>query len=624
VSSTGVVDTQPVDAAWSAATRLDLQNWNTGRTIATWDPVAGAGIPFRWNTSTTTTTGIASSTVLGQDLETFTPDTSGSDVLRYLRGDHFKEVRNGGQFRNRTHKLGDIVFSNPLYIGPPAGAYLTSSYVTFAKNNASRPPVVYVGADDGMLHAFDAATGDERFAYIPTGVYANLVNLVSPYYNARHLFYVDGSPTSADVQFSDATWHTVLIGTEAAGGKSVFALDVTNPTNVISETALSSYVLWDFTDPDLGLTYSNPVVTSYGTGQLVLFGNGYDSTNEKPFLYALNPQTGAMYTSGGGTAKIDLCAAVPTACNLSVANGLSSVIAVNSQGQSTGAANIVYAGDLQGNLWRIDISNANPNNWSVSVLFQARDASGNMQPITTAPVATLNPRYPQLPGSMVFVGTGQLLGIPDLSSTNVQTIYGVYDSGTPTGIPITRATGSLVQQTLTAASISGTEVAVVTGNAVTIPTNNGWYIDLTLNSGERVVNTPLLRSGALVVTTTQPSTSPCVSGGTSFLYVINYATGSAFPSPQFTVGTSTTLTAPGNTVTNGTNGTDSAVPVGTSLGSGFYADATIVNTGAGGVGGAPPPGYYFIYNCPENGAACSPRLLQGSNKHRISWWEVRQ
>jgi type IV pilus assembly protein PilY1 len=631
VSSTGDVATQAPDALWSAATQLDAQNWNTGRMIATWDPVAGAGTPFRWNTSTTTTTGIASSTTLGQDLETFTPDTSGRDVVHYLRGDSNKEVRNGGQFRNRSHKLGDIVFSNPLYVGPPSGAYLTSSYVTFAKTNQSRPPVVYVGADDGMLHAFDAATGNERFAYIPTGVYGNLINLVSPYYNSRHLFYVDGSPNSSDVQFSDSSWHTILIGTEGAGGASIFALDVTNPSNIISETALSSYVLWDFTDPDLGLTYSNPVVTAYGTGQLVFFGNGYDSTNEKPFLYAINPQTGALYTNGTGTAKIDLCAAVPTACNLSVANGLSSVIAVNSQGQSTGAANIVYAGDLQGNLWRIDISDANPNNWSVSVLLQARDPSGNMQPITTAPVATLNPRYPQLPGNMVFVGTGQLLGIPDLSNMQVQTIYGVYDSGTPTGIPITWESGNLVKQVLSSASIGSTQVTVVTGNPVTLPTNSGWYINLTLNnsdsitsSAERVVNTPLLRSGAVVVTTTQPSNSPCLTGGSSYLYVINYATGSSFPSPQFTVNTDTSLTAPGNIVTNGSQNADSAVPIGVSLGTGFYANATIVNSGAGGLSAGPPPGLYYIYNCPEDGSTCSPRLLKGVTPHRISWWEVRQ
>jgi type IV pilus assembly protein PilY1 len=627
VSATGVVDTVPADAIWSAATQLDAQNWDTGRMIATWDPVALAGTPFRWNISTTASSGIASSTTLGQDLTTFAPDPSGQDVLQFLRGSGANEVRNGGQFRNRTHKLGDIVFSNPVYVGAPSANNLAPSYLSFAFSQASRPPVIYVGADDGMLHAFDAATGNERFAYIPTGVYGNLINLVSPYYNSRHLFFVDGSPKAADVQFSDASWHTVLLGTEGAGGKSVFALDVSNPTTITSETVLASAVLWDFTDTDMGLSYANPAIANYGTGQLVFLGNGYDSTNEKPFLYALNPQTGAIYTNGGGTAKIDLCAAVPTACNLALPNGLSSVIAVNSSGQAAASANIVYAGDLQGNLWRVDVSNTNPSLWTVSVLLQARDSSGNAQPITTAPVATLNPRYPQIPGSMVFVGTGQLLGVPDLSATQVQTIYGVYDPTTPYATPLSRTTGGLVQQVLSSATIGATEVAVVTGNAVTIPTNKGWYIDLTLNSGERVVNSPLLKSGALVVTSTQPASSPCTTGGSSFLYVIDYATGSAFPSPQFTVNGNSSLNS-GNTVTNGSQGpTDSVVPIGTRLGSGFYANATIVNTGTctgAGCAGSPPPGYYYGYNCPESGSACTPRLIKGSLRHRIAWWEVRQ
>jgi type IV pilus assembly protein PilY1 len=627
VSATGVVSTVPTAADWAAATQLDGQDWNTGRMIATWDPVAGAGIPFRWNPSATATSGIANTTTMGQDLTTFAPDPNGQDALQFLRGSSAQEVRNGGQFRNRTHKLGDIVFSNPAFVGAPSANNLNSSYVSFANTNALRPPVVYVGANDGMLHAFDAVTGNERFAYIPTGVYANLINLVSPYYNSRHLFFVDGSPITADIQFADHTWHTALIGTEGAGGKSVFALDVTDPSMIGSEAALASAVLWDFTDTDLGLTYANPAVANYGASQLVFLGNGYDSTNEKPFLYALNPQTGAIYNNGGSSAKIDLCAAVPTACNLTVPNGLSSVVAVNSAGQPAAGANIVYAGDLQGNLWRVDISNANPSLWTVSVLLQARDLSGNPQPITTAPVVTLNPSYPIVPGSLVFVGTGQFLGLPDLSTTQVQTIYAAYDPGIPYATPLSRTNPAMVQQTLATATIGSIEVAVDTKNAVTIPTNKGWYIDLTLNTGERVINTPLLKSGALVVTSTQPSTTPCTTGGTSFLYVINYATGSSFTVPQVTVPGGTNL-GTGNTVTNGSQGSgDSTVPVGIQLGTGFYADATIVNNGTcagSGCAGNPPPGYYFVYNCPESGAACTPRLMKGSLKHRIAWWEVHQ
>ena len=614
-ASTGVVDTAPADALWSAATQLDAQSWDTGRLIATWDSVTAAGAPFRWNTSTTASSGIASSTVLGQVLTTFTADTNGQHVLEYLRGSNALEVANGGRFRNRTHKLGDIVFSNPAYVGAPSSHNLSSSYLSFAGAHASRPPVIYVGADDGMLHAFDATTGNERFAYIPRGVYNNLVNLVSPYYNASHLFYVDGSPQQADVQFSDATWHTLLIGTEAAGGKSVFALDVTDPALITSEAALASLALWDFTDADMGLGYANPVIATAASGTLVFLGNGYDSTNGKPFLYALNPQSGAI------VAKVDLCAAVTSACNAGAANGLSTVIAVNTSGQPGAAANVVYGGDLQGNLWRVDISSATPGSWTASVLLQARDSSGNAQPITTAPIATLNPRYPQLAGTMVFVGTGQLLGIPDLSNTGTQTIYGVYDPPASYTSPLTRS--SLVQQTLSAATIGSTAVATVSSNAVALPAVKGWYIDLTLNSGERVVNAPLLRNGTLIVTSTQPSSSTCTSGGTSYSYFINYANGSAFPSPQFDANADGAINQ-NDTVLNA-NGSRS-VPVAVRLGSGFYAGATIENCGAGCNGpGGPGSRANLVYNCPASGAtSCTPRYVNGTSSHRISWWEVHQ
>lgn len=613
----GTVDTTPADAIWAAATQLDAQNWvaggtPNGRLIATYDPILGHAIPFQWNTSTTAVNGIASSTLLGTDLMSFTPDTNGQDVLSYLRGNRAQEKQNGGQFRNRTHVLGDIVFSNPAYVAGPNASNLNASYLAFAALHATRPPIVYVGADDGMLHAFDATTGNERFAYIPRGVYANLVNLVSPFYNSRHQFFVDGSPQVADVQFADLSWHSVLFGNEGAGGKSIFAIDVTDPTTFSSEGAVASAVLWDFTHVDMGLGFGNPQLANTSAGTLLFISNGYDSTNEKPFLYALNPQTGTTFF------KVDLCAAVPTACNLSVANGLSTAIVVNTAGQSSGFANMVYAGDLQGNLWRIDISNSNPASWVVSVLMQARDGSGNVQPITSAPVATLNPKYPQVAGTMVFVGTGQMLGIPDLGNLNVQTIYGVFDPPAGYATPLTRS--DLVQQTLTSASLGSPPVVVatVTNNAVSIPTNKGWFIDLTLNTGERVVNAPILKNGTLLVTSTQPSTSTCAGGGISFAYFINFATGSSFTTPQFDANGDGVVTVAGDTV-----GTTHIVPLGFSLGSGFYANPAIEHTGCTG-GSCNTSPANLAYWCQAGNASCTPRTLLGPNTHRISWWEVRQ
>jgi type IV pilus assembly protein PilY1 len=617
ISSTGTVNTAPANAIWSAATQLDAQNWDTGRIIATWDPTVGAngaGTPFRWNTGTPAN-GIASSTTLGQDLTTFTPDTNGQDVLQFLRGSNAQEQRNGGQFRNRTHRLGDIVSSNPLYVGPPSAPNQTPSYVAFAQANANRPPVLYVGANDGMLHAFNAvapipplppAGGNELFAYIPTGVYANLINLVNPYYNAVHQYFVNGSPQASDVQFADTTWHTELVGVEGAGGKSVFALDVTYPSNITSEANLASNVLWDFTDVDMGLGFSTPAIANTASGWTVFVGNGYNSPSQKPFLYALNAQFGpnAAFT------KIDLCAAVPAACNLAASNGLSTVIAVNSSGAFAANANIVYAGDLQGNLWRVDVSNANPALWTVTVLFEATDALGNRQPITTSPVASLNPRYPQVLGTMVFFATGQLLGVPDLADLQTQTIYGIYDPPTTYATPVTRSNGNLVQQTLTQVPGPNGPAIMDTGNALSIPSSNkGWYIDLSLNSGERVVTDPRLESGgALVLTSYVPSINPCSAGGTSNLYVINYANGGFFTSPQFDLN--------GDGQINSGDQIGGANPVGVSLGSVFAAAPTIRTANLGSVGA--------IKLITESNDTIQSVGEKGSSKNRTAWWEIRK
>ncbi|MGD0501949.1 MAG: PilC/PilY family type IV pilus protein [Steroidobacteraceae bacterium] len=584
-------------ALWSSQTQLDAQPWDTGRLIATWDPVAGNAIPFQWNTGTPAS-GIATSTVLGQDLETFAADTNGQDVLQFLRGANAKEVRNGGQFRNRTHKLGDIVNSNPVYIGTPTSSNQSTSYLAFAQTNANRPPVLYVGANDGMLHAFDATTGNERFAYMPTGSYANLAKLANPYYNAVHQFYVNGSPQAFDVQFTDLSWHTLLVSAEAQGGNSVFAMDVSNPANITSESALASAVLWDFTDPDMGLGFSTPSIASTADGWQVFFGNGYNSAHGKPFLYALDPQHGTI------TAKIDLCAAVPTACNLAAANGLSTAIVVNSGGVLAGFANLVYAGDLQGNLWRVDISNTNPTLWTVSVLFQARDSSGHVQPIETSPVATLNPRYPQVLGTMVFFATGQFLGTPDLSNTHTQTIYGVYDPPSGYASPMLRA--NLQQQILSTTMLAGNTVAVVTSNAVSIPAIKGWYIDLTLLSGERAVTDPRLESGgALVLTTYAPNSNVCVGGGSAYLYVLNYATGGAFPSPQFDANHDGSV--------NSGDSTPLGNPVGEFLGNIFATGATIRSNPAGA-----------MKLITESNGTILPVQEVGNSKSRTAWWEIRK
>jgi type IV pilus assembly protein PilY1 len=354
------------------------------------------------------------------------------------------------------------------------------------------------------------------------------------------------------------------------------------------------------------LGFSTPAIANTASGWTVFVGNGYNSPSQKPFIYALN----AQYGPNAAVTKIDLCAAVPAACNLAASNGLSTVIAVNSSGALAGYANILYAGDLQGNLWRVDISNANPALWTVTVLFEATDASGNRQPITTSPVASLNPRYPQVLGTMVFFATGQLLGVPDLGNLQTQTIYGIYDPPTTYATPVTLFNGNLVQQTLTTVAGPNGPAILDTGNALSIPSSNkGWYIDLTLNSGERVVTDPRLESGgALVLTSYVPSINPCSAGGTSNLYVINYANGGYFTSPQFDLNNDGSI--------NSGDQIGGANPVGMSLGSVFAAAPTIRTANLGSVGA--------IKLITESNDTIQSVGEKGSSKSRTAWWEIRK
>jgi type IV pilus assembly protein PilY1 len=614
--STGQVNTAPSAAVWSSRTQLDAVSWDGGRLIATWDPVAQEGTPFRWNPALTPD-GISSGTALGQALATFTPDPNGQDVLNYLRGSNALEQRNGGQFRNRAHKLGDIVSSAPLYIGAPSGFTQTAAYFNFATTYASRSPVIYVGADDGFLHAFDAATGNERFAYAPNGVWNKLVKLVNPYYNQSHQFYVNGSPQAADVQFADNSWHTVLVSGEGAGGNTLFALDVTAPDTITTESQLAQSVLWEFSDSDMGLSFSEPGFASTNTtstvgGWLVFAGNGYNSPNQKPVLYAINPQSGAM------VAKVDLCANVASACNMTVANGLSSVLVVNSYGQVSAPANTVYAGDLQGNLWRVDISNSNPTQWVVSVVYQARDASGNAQPITVTPAVALNPEFPRLLGTMVYFGTGQLLGVSDLATTHTQTIYGVFDpptgSAAPLGFSGIPTRSNLVKQTLANDTVSGVAVLTIPSpQTVTLPTpDRGWYIDLSLASGERDVTDPEVESGgALVLTTYQPNPSSCTGGGNAWLMVLNLATGGVFPLPEIDVNGDGVINK-SDVPTSGNN------PVGMYMGNVYASTPTLLPNSGGAANGVGTQKLTSLSNGTIGSIAD-----RGPGKQRISWWEVR-
>lgn len=662
IASNGSVSTSPTSAQWSAQTQLD-QLSPSSRIIATWNPSlnggAGGGVPFEWGS-----TGVLSAASISPSQQTLLQpsDSLGQARLNYLRGNKSQEQNQGGPFRNRTHILGDIVDSNPIYVGAPAGPYASgdassatfnSSYQTFEQAQANRPSVIYVGANDGMLHAFDPATGNELFAFVPNGVFSNLINLTNSLYS--HQFYVDGSPQAGDVRFADGSWHTLLVGGENAGGNTIYALDVTNPGSLTSESSLASAVRWEFSDSGMGYSYSTPAIariSQQNSGSpdfAVFFGNGYDSPSGHAILYAVNAQTGAQI------AKIDLCAQVANSCSSSLADGLSSVVAANSDGILGAPVDHVFAGDLQGNLWSINVSNANPGHWTVRLLFKATDASGNPQPITTTPGVTLNPNYPNQLGLMVNFGTGQLLSSSDLGSTQTQSFYGVWDQQPTSSTPFTRS--NLQAQTLTTTSVneycttvgsatscsstpptgggsptSTVLVRTVTNNCVnyTPPGSNlpsgctqqssppaqvGWYMDLPA-TGERVVTDPRIENGGVVFTTNAPtsaSSNQCSIGFNSFLMDVNYVNGGPFSQPELDINGDGSINS-GDQVP-GVSG-PSQNPVGLSMGNVYSAAPTIISANLGSA--------HAVKLVTRSDQTIKSVQERGGGLTRVGWWQIIQ
>ncbi len=583
-------------ATWSAQTLLDTaaagSGWSTNRNIVSWDPAllsgAGGGIPFR-----------TASLNAAQSLQ-----LSGTATLQYLRGDTSSELRNGGTRRNRSHIFGDSVNSTPLYVGPPGGSFFTSSYFSFITTNAARTGMLYIGANDGMLHAFKSSTGAEQFAFVPNGVFSKLKQLESPLYNQAHQFYVDGAPQSGDVQFSDGNWHTLLVGGLNGGGNSIYAMDITKPATLTSEAAVASAVKWEFTDSNMGLSYSIPQTAPVNASAkfAVFFGNGYNSPSQNPWFYAVNAQTGQKL------AGIDLCAAVvatsPAACDSTKPNGLSSVTPFNSDGLVGASATQVYAGDLQGNVWAIDVSSATPSSWVVRLLYQAKDSTGNRQAITTPPVVSLHPNYPNKTGSFVMFGTGRFLAVSDLTDAQTQTAYGIWDTGA--AVPYSRS--NLQPQTTTAvtASVSGlaSNILISSTTTFTFGTVVGWYNDLPI-AGQRFITNASLLNGLFVATLNIPPGSACSAIPESSLLELNFKNGGA---PSQIV-----LDVNRDGLFNSADQYNGANPSGIGIGRGYASPPTFLY----------PPGQPIRKNITLSGGTMSSIANKNTSQRSTSWLQLQ-
>jgi type IV pilus assembly protein PilY1 len=450
------------------------------------------------------------------------PTDAVASIVDYLRGQKGKEFSKGypdDLFRSRDATLGDAIESQPAYIAAPTFKYVDTGYDAFKTANASRGGTIYIGSNDGMLHAFNASNGNERWAFVPSMVIPKLWKLADRDYAINHEYYVNGSPVISDI-YDGSSWKTILVAGLNGGGRGYYALDITNPAAPVH--------LWDFSpaqDTDLGFSFGRPVVTKKADGTwVVLVTSGYNNGstdgagnanspagNGKGYLYVLNANTGAKISK--------IATATGTA---SIPSGLAQISAYASDGEKNNEAVFVYGGDLLGNLWRFDI-----NAGSVVKFAVLKDSNGgSAQPITTKPeignVLASNGLH-----RVVYVGTGQYLSEDDLTDTQIQTIYAIKDDDLPGSTGTTtldaHATSALVQQTFTVSSTQ--RVATSPAQTVNFATQRGWLVDFP--AGERINVAPQLVQGTLLVPTTVPSNTVCSPGGESWLNFFDYRNGGA-------------------------------------------------------------------------------------------------
>ncbi|NZA26303.1 pilus assembly protein [Luteimonas sp. SJ-92] len=489
-------------------------------------------------------------------------DVTEAQVFQYLRGDPMMEMGNGGKLRDRGSLLGDIINSTPV-VSAPTDDYgyrslsvssLATSYASYLNTKRTDHQVmVYVGANDGMLHAFEGGLSDgdtdatdggtERFAYIPQAVLGHMGNLLLPYdpedgvdQRFQHRYFVDGPITVGDAHYSGG-WKSVLVGTTGAGGRSVFALNVTAPANGSAFT--SGARLWEINDVNtalhanvrnnIGHVLGKPVIvpfrTAAGTTSFkAIFGNGYNSANGKAVLFVVDIGTGTP-----AIRMIEAEESSPTAGR----NGLGNLVVVDLWGgtgltsrRRDGFADTVYAADQRGAVWKFDLRNDLPSSTNTlgsidTPLFTTREHTEDgetwRQPILGGLTAAAGPGG----GVMLFFGTGSFSFVNDPVDTRVQSIYGVLDRGV--GTTLTRA--NLLEQTVgTAAGDGSREVSRNTLGS----TDRGWYADLP--AGERAVGYPRVESGIVFIPTYTPSPGTeggCSTEGFNSLFGLNALSGAA-------------------------------------------------------------------------------------------------
>ncbi len=522
--------------AWSAQGQLDgrVTASSDDRSIYTFDETAPEVLkPFLWNDLSATEMDYFNNKCIALSQCALLSPAQQSDandgklLVPYLRGQTAMEST--GVFRDRDHVLGDPVNATPAFIRKPRFGFrdsVTPLYETFKTDNASRQGVLYIAANDGMLHAFNGDTGNEIWAYVPRMVMPDLHQLATDNWDVKHRYFVDGSPQFMDVfDRSVNEWKTILVGGLNSGGRGYYALDVTKPTNPKGMWEIcSDKTVCAIFDEDLGFTFGNPVITKRPTDGrwVVLVTSGINNVSPgdgQGYLYELDVFTGAIlgkHKTGEG--------------DTTTPSGFSKISAYANNFNVDNTAVYVYGGDLLGNVFRFDMQTDPP---TLVRIAQLTDASGKPQPITTRPELGVIDTH-----RVLFIGTGRYLGEDDLSDPATlspalpwayqQSFYAFKDKdwdGATFPYGDIRSGGTLVQQTITdTAGVRTTSNVAVDWNV-----KDGWFVDFNpgnTSPGERVNLDPVLVLGTLVVATNVPNNNACTVGGDSWVYQFDYKDGS--------------------------------------------------------------------------------------------------
>lgn len=541
-------------AAWKASGLIPAYG---SRNIATWS--GSAGVAF--------STPVQKTALLRT---TGTAPVSGVDNANYIAGSAALERRNGGTLRDRSTVLGDIAYSSPLYV----------------KDSET----IFVGANDGMLHAFSALTGVEQFAYVPAGInLTDLATLSDPQY--AHKYFVDGPVVVSTTQQTPGT--NYLVGALGRGGKGVFGLDVTNPGGFLARNNVlweSSYKLTAAQQLDMGNVLGEPLVVTLNDGSKgVLVSNGINSTSATAALFVLDIATGAVIKeigTGVGSPGIG-------------ENGLFAPRGWDSDGNGT--VDEVYAGDFKGNLWKFDFTGTASTSWKVAFGGNPMFKTKSGQPITTGLALAQDPATGK---RWVFIGTGSFLTATDVTDNSVQSMYGIIDDGTTTPVMLS----DLTKRTIAVAGkVNGKAIRGFEVNTPLDSTAKGWYVDLDQpTAGERIVSNPRISGGVLVTASIIPPTSnTCDAGGTGYINALDAFSGTSLKAAYFDSNGDGKVDSNDSITSNG-----DAVPVGSiDLGVGMPTLPTVIDKllVVGGSKGS-------LGNVLVN--------PQGGSNQRVSWREI--